>query len=52
MKKLPQLNATAKGALIYIAAVAAIIVVHSIALYLDRAAEDESRTQPSTQRRM
>ena len=52
MRTRPRLSATATGALIYIAAVAAIIVVHSLALYLDRAAEDESRTQPSTQRRV
>lgn len=52
MRTRPRLSASAKGALIYIAAVAAIIFVHSIALYLDRAAEDEPRTQASTQRQV
>lgn len=45
-----RLSATAKSALIYIAAVAAVIVLHSIALYLDRAAEDEPHKQASAQR--
>ncbi|MGC5885708.1 hypothetical protein [Ralstonia pseudosolanacearum] len=52
MRTRPRLSATATGALIYIAAIAAILVVHSIALYLDRAAEDEPRTQASTQRQV
>ena len=50
MRTRPRLSATATGALIYVAAVAAIIVVHSLALYLDRAAKDEPHTQASTQR--
>lgn len=52
MNKLPQLNATAKGTLIYIAAIATVIGVHSIALNLDRAAEDEPRTQAPNQRQV
>lgn len=52
MRTCPRLSATAKGVLIYTAAVATVIVVHSIALYLDRATEDEPRTQATTQRKV
>lgn len=49
MRIRPCLRTTAKGALIYIATIAAVIAVHSIALYLDGATENEPRTQAFTQ---
>ena len=52
MRVRPQLSATAKGALIYVAVVIAIITVHSVALYFDRTAEDQPRTQARTQRQV
>ena len=49
MRTRAHLSASTKGALIYIAAVIAVIVVHSVALYFDRASEDDPRTRATTQ---
>lgn len=49
MRTRARLSATAKGALIYIAAVVTVIAVHSVVLHLDRITEDEARTQASNQ---
>lgn len=45
-------SGSVKAVLIYVVAIVTAIVAHSIALYLDRAAEDEPRTQASTQRQV
>ena len=47
-----RLSTSVKDALIYVAAVVAVIVAHSVALYFDRAAEDDPRTQATTQRKV
>lgn len=50
MRNRPRLSATAKGAAIYTAAVVFVIIVHSLALYFDRAGEVEQRVRPIVQR--
>lgn len=50
MRTRPRLNTTAKSVLVYTAAVALSIVVHSLALYFDRAGEVEQPVRPTAQR--
>ena len=50
MRTRPRLSATTKGVLIYTAAVVFVIVVHSLALYFDRAGEVEQLVRPIAQR--
>ncbi|MCO5412871.1 hypothetical protein [Ralstonia mojiangensis] len=50
MRTRPRLSATAKGVLIYAVAVVFVIVVHSLALYFDRAAAAEQPVRPIAQR--
>lgn len=52
MRTRPLLSASAKGVLIYTAAVVFVIVIHSLALYFDRAGEVEHHVRPIAQRQV